>query len=163
MAALRRVIREVNPGLVVLETKTMDEHLSVRLFGYRSAAVLLGTLGALALLLSSIGLYGVVSFSVSRRTREMGIRLSLGATRAQVSRMVVARAMGTVVVGGIVGLALAAFLASLVRVFLIGVSPADPATLVGIPLLLGSVALVAALIPARRASRVNPVEALRTE
>jgi predicted permease len=163
VATLRRVIREAHPSLMVIEVKTMDELLSVRLFGARAAAALLGTFGFLALLLSSIGLYGVVSFSVSRRVREMGIRMSLGADARQVVRMVVGRALGVVVVGGAVGLGLAYVLARLVRVFLLGVAPADPVTLVGVPLLLGSVALVAALIPARRASRVNPVEALRSE
>jgi len=146
-----------------MEVKTMREHLSVRLFGYRSAAFLLGTFGVLALLLSSIGLYGVVSFSVSRRVREMGIRISLGANAGQVVRMLVGRAMGIVVAGGLTGLAVAAVLARLVRAFLVGISPNDPATLVGIPLLLGGVALAAALIPARRATRMHPVEALRTE
>jgi ABC-type antimicrobial peptide transport system permease subunit len=163
VATLQRVIRDVNPRLIVLETKTMKEHLSVRLFGYRSAALLLGAFGVLALLLSSIGLYGVVSFSVSRRIREMGIRMSLGARAGQVTRMVVGRALGIVALGGMAGLAAAAALAHLVQVFLMGVTPLDPYTLVGIPVLLGTVALVATLIPARRASRVNPVEALRAE
>jgi len=163
VATLRHVIQETDPTLLVMEVKTMREHLSVRLFGYRSAAFLLGAFGVLALLLSSIGLYGVVSFSVSRRARETGIRISLGANAGQVVRMLVGRAMGIVVAGGLAGLALAAILARLIRVFLVGISPTDPVTLVGIPLLLGVVALVAAFIPARRAARVHPVEALRTE
>jgi ABC-type antimicrobial peptide transport system permease subunit len=140
----------------------MEEHLSVRLFGARAAAALLGTFGVLALLLSAIGLYGVVSFSVSRRVREMGIRISVGARANQVIGMVVGRALLTVAAGGALGLGIAFFLARLIRVFLVGISPTDPVTLVGIPLLLGGVALVAALVPARRASRVNPVEALRS-
>jgi len=163
VATLRRVIQEADPTLLVMEIKTMKEHLSVRLFGYRSAALLLGVFGVLALFLSSIGLYGVVSFSVSRRVREMGIRISLGAHPGQVIGLVIRRAMGIVVVGGAIGLAAATVLARLIRVFLLGVSPADPITLAGIPLLLGGVALVAALVPALRASRVNPVEALKTE
>jgi predicted permease len=163
VAALRRVIREAAPNLVVMEIKTMKDHLAVRLFGYRSAAALLSVFGVLALLLSSLGLYGVVSFSVSRRVREMGIRLSLGAERGQVTRLVVGQALRVVVTGGAVGVILAVLLARLVRAFLLGVSPADPVTLVGVPLLLGGVALVAAYAPARRASRVNPVEALRSD
>ena len=163
VGTLHRVIREVDPTLLVLEVKTMEEHLSVRLFGARAAAALLGTFGVLALLLSAIGLYGVVSFSVSRRVREMGIRISVGARANQVIGMVVGRALVTVVAGGTLGLGVAFFLARLIRVFLVGISPTDPVTLLGIPLLLGGVALVAALIPARRAGRVNPVEALRRE
>lgn len=163
VATLRRVIREAEPSLLVLEVKTMENLLDVRLFGPRAAAFLLGIFGALALLLSSIGLYGVVSFSVSRRVREMGIRMSLGADARQVLRMVVGRALGMVVVGGVVGLAVAFVLARLVRTFLVGIAPGDPLTLIGVPLLLVTVAMVAALIPARRASRVNPVEALRSE
>jgi predicted permease len=162
-AILRRVIREVNPSLLVMEVKTMDQHLELPLFGPRAAGALLGTFGFLALLLSSMGLYGVVSFSVARRVREMGIRLSLGADAGQVVRMVVGRVLGVVALGGVAGLAAAVVLARLVRFFLVGISPADPLTLVAIPLVLGSVALMAALIPARRASRVNPVEALRAE
>ena len=163
VSTLRRVVREANPGLVVMEIKTMREHLAVRLFGYRSAATLLGIFGVLALLLSSLGLYGVVSFSISRRVREMGIRLSLGAAGGQVTRMVVGQALRVVAVGGALGLLLAVLLVHLVRAFLLGVSPSDPQTLLGIPLLLGIVALLAAYVPARRASRVNPVEALRSE
>ena len=163
VATLRRVIREAYPEVVVMEMKTMDQHLSVRLFGPRAAAALLGLFGMLALLLSSIGLYGVVSFSVSRRVREMGIRMSLGADGAHLVRMVVGRALSVVALGGVAGLVVAFFLSRLIQVFLVGVSPADPVTLVGVPLLLGGVALVAALIPALRASRVNPVEALRSE
>jgi putative ABC transport system permease protein len=93
----------------------------------------------------------------------MGIRISIGADAIQVIQMILGRALGVVLAGGAVGLGLAIVLARLIRVFLVGISPADPLTLVGVPLLLTGVALVAALIPARRASRVNPVEALRAE
>lgn len=163
VATLRRVIREAYPNMVVMEVKTMEEHLSVRLFGSRAAALLLGAFGILALLLSSIGLYGIVSFSVSRRVREMGIRMSLGAGGREVVWMVVRGAMGVVLVGGLAGLCIAVFLARLIRAFLAGIQPGDPITMVGVPLLLGGVALLAALVPALRSTRVNPVEALRTE
>jgi predicted permease len=163
VATLRRVLREAYPDVLVLEVKTMTEHLSVRLFGTRAAAVLLGTFGALALLLSSLGLYGVVSFSVSRRVREVGIRMSLGARRRDVVGNILRRSMAGVAAGGLAGLGLAFFLARLIRVLLVGVSPLDPLTWAAIPLLLGSVALLAAYVPARRSTRVNPVEALRSE
>jgi predicted permease len=163
VSILRRVIRETDPNLLVMEVKTMDQHLQLPLFGPRAAGALLGSFGFLALLLSSIGLYGVVSFSVSRRVREMGIRMSLGARASQVVGLVVTRTLAVVAVGGLAGLAMAVVLARIIRFFLVGVSPADPLTLVSIPLLLGGVAVAAALIPARRACTVNPVEALRSE
>ena len=162
-AMLRRMIREVNPNLMIMDAKTMEENIGVILFPARMAALLLGIFGALALSLATIGLYGVVSFTVSQRTQEMGIRLSLGADAGAVMGMVMRGAMGLVGIGGIVGLAAAIGLAQLIRHILFGVGPWDPMIILGVPLLLGCVAALAALIPARRASRVNPVEALKYE
>jgi len=159
---LGEVIRRHYPHVLIMELKTMRRHLALRLFAPRAAASLLGVFGVLALLLSSIGLYGVVSFSVSRRIREMGIRMSLGAARRDVLRLVVGRSMAVVATGALVGLGLALALARLVQGFLMGVSPTDPVTLLAVPLLLGATAFLAALIPALRATRVSPVEALRT-
>jgi predicted permease len=160
-AMLRRMAREVNPALMIMEAKTMEEHIGVMLFPVRMAALLLGFFGVVALVLATIGLYGIVSFAVSRRTREVGIRMSLGADRRAVIGMVLRGALGVVAVGGFAGLAAAFGLAQLIRQFLFGIAPGDAATLIGVPLLLGSVATLAAYIPGRRASRVNPVEALR--
>jgi putative ABC transport system permease protein len=163
VASLRRIVREANPGLVLMEAKTMEGHLSVMLFPPRMAALLLGVCGLLALALATLGLYGVVSFAVSRRTREVGIRMSMGADEKAVIGMVLRGAMTLVAVGGIVGLVIAFGLAQLIRQFLFGMGPSDPVALLGVLLLLGGVAALAAYIPARRASRVNPVEALRSE
>ena len=160
---LRQVVRETDRRIVIMETKTMEENLSVVLFPSRMAALLLGTFGALALCLATIGLYGVVSFTVSRRTREVGIRMSLGADAAAVIALVLRGAMAVVAVGGLLGLAAAYGLAQLIGQFLVGTDPGDPVTLIGVPLLLGTVAVLAAFIPARRASRVDPVEALRRD
>jgi len=160
---LRQVVRDTNPRLLIMESKTMEENLSVVLFPSRMAALLLGTFGALALCLATIGLYGVVSFTVSRRTREVGIRMSLGADAAAVIALVLRGAMAVVAVGGLLGLAAAYGLAQLIGQFLVGTDPGDPVTLIGVPLLLGTVAVLAAFIPARRASRVDPVEALRRD
>jgi len=162
-ALLRAMLRETDPRLVVMATMTMEDNLSVVLFPSRMAALLLGTFGALALGLATIGLYGVVSFAVSRRTREVGIRMSLGANAGSVIGLVLRGAMAVVTVGGLIGLVLAFGLARLIGQYLIGVAPGDPVTFVGVPLLLASVALFAALVPARRASRIDPIEALRKD
>ena len=160
---LRQMVRDVRPDLMILDSKTMQENVDVVLVPARMAAYLLGFFGVIALTLATIGLYGVVSYSVSQRTREVGIRMSLGADAAAVMLMVLKGAMGVVGVGGIVGLAAAFALAQVIRHVLYGVGPWDLATMLGVPLVLGTVAAVAALIPARRASRVNPVEALKYE
>jgi ABC-type antimicrobial peptide transport system permease subunit len=146
-----------------MEAKTMSDHLSIALFPPKMAALLLGVFGALALILACTGLYGTVAFSVSRRTREMGIRLSLGADGGKVITMVLWGAMRLVLVGTIIGVVLSLGLAQAIRGFLYGVGALDPVTFLGVPLILGVVALVAALVPARRASRVNPVQALKSD
>jgi ABC-type antimicrobial peptide transport system permease subunit len=160
---LRRVVREFDRRLVIMESKTMTAHLSVMLFAPRMAAVMLGVFGLLALVLASTGLYGVVAFTVSRRVREVGIRMSLGADSSAVIRMVLKGAMTLVLIGAVIGLALTAGLAQFISQFLYGVSAVDPITFIAVPLVMGGVALLAAFLPARRASRVDPVEALRAE
>jgi len=160
---LRQLVEEVDTRLVIMEAKTMSEHLAITLFPPRMAALLLGVFGALALILATTGLYGTVAYSVSRRSREMGIRLSLGADAGSVVAMVLRGAMALVAVGAVVGWVLSLGLAQTVRVFLYGITAMDPVTFIGVPLVLGGVAFVAALIPARRASRVNPVTALKSE
>ncbi|MFC1660303.1 ADOP family duplicated permease [Gemmatimonadota bacterium] len=160
---LRRLVAEVDSRLIVMEEKTMTEHLSVALFPPRMAALLLGVFGGLALILATTGLYGTVAYSVSRRSKEMGIRMSLGADAGSVVRMVLKGAMGLVAVGAFLGWALSLGLAQTIRSFLYGVTALDPVTFIGVPLVLGGVALAAAIIPARRASRVNPVTALKSE
>jgi len=162
-AQLRQLVNEVDPRLVLMESKTMKEHLAFALFPPRMAALLLGVFGALALILATTGLYGTVAFSVSRRSREMGIRLSLGAATGKVVGMVLRGAMGLVAVGVIIGVILSLGLAQAIQGFLYGVGATDPVTFLGVPLILMGVALVAALVPARRASRVDPVRALKSE
>jgi predicted permease len=160
---IQRVARELDPRFVIMESKTVSEHLSIAMFPPRMAALLLGVFGALALVLATTGLYGTVAFNVSRRTREMGIRLSLGADTGEVVWMVLRGAMGLVVVGVVIGVVLSLGLAQAIRGFLYGVGALDPLTFLGVPAILAVVALIAALVPARRASRVNPVQALRSE
>lgn len=164
VAAARAALDEVAPDMVLFEaTKTMDEHLALLLFPPRIAALLLTVFGALALLLAGIGVFGVVSYSVARRTREVGIRMSLGASAGEVTRMSVAGAMRLVLIGAVAGTVLAGAVTWSVSSYLFGISGTDVVTFVAIPLLLITVALVAAWIPARRAARIDPVGALRAD
>lgn len=161
--ALVGVVRDYDPSIVMMSSTTMTEHLSLMLFGPRMAALLLAVAGGLALVLAAVGLYGVVSYAAARRTHEIGIRISLGADRGSVTRMVVGSGMRLVAVGAAVGLILAFVMARLAGRFLYGVSSADPLTFLGVPLALATVAALAAYMPARRASRVDPLVALRSD
>jgi len=163
LAVARRVVTEVDPDVPLFEAKTMNEHLSLMLFAPRMAALLLSVFGALALALAGVGIYGVVSYAVSKRTRELGIRMSLGASAGDVVRMAVKGGMRLVVVGGLIGVVLAGGVTWSISRWLYGIGSTDVATFVAIPLLLSGVALVAAFVPARRASTVDPVRALRSE
>jgi len=160
---LHRTVRDYDRDLVIMSETTMAEHLGLMLFAPRMAALILGIAGGLALLLAAVGLYGVVSYSVARRTQEMGIRISLGADPASVRRLVIAGGLRLVAIGSLIGLVLAFGGAQLVGRFLYGVSGTDPLTFLGVPLLLAAVALVAGYVPAYRASRVDPVQALRSD
>jgi ABC-type antimicrobial peptide transport system permease subunit len=153
----------MDAGLVIIAETTLDEQLSVVLFPARLAAGLLSIFGFLGLGLACIGLYGVVSFAVSRRTREVGIRMSLGAEAREVIGMVVRGAMGMVAAGVALGLVTTLGLSSLLDWFLIGIGPRDLLTFTAVPIVLCAVALTAAFVPARRAARVSPLQALRYE
>ena len=160
----RGVLEEVLPGVVYFEEpKTMEEHLALLLFPPRMAAGLLSLFGSLALMLSAIGVYGVVSYSVSARTREVGIRMSLGASARDVVGMVVRGGMRLVVFGAVIGVALAGAASWAISGFLFGIGPGDVVTFLTVPGVLLGVALLAAWVPARRATAVDPVRALRTE
>ena len=163
LEATRQVLDELDPDMVVMDAKTMNEHLALMLFPPRMAALLLSVFGALALTLAAIGIYGVVSYSVSKRTREMGIRRSLGATTRDIVGMAVAGGMRLVAIGGVVGIVLAAAVTWSISRFLYGIGATDLITFAAIPLILSAVAFVAAWVPARRAGAVDPVRALRTE
>jgi predicted permease len=153
--------RELEPELWLWDPKTMERHLGILLLPARLSALLLTVFATLALTLACIGLYGLVSYAVSQRTHEMGIRMSLGADASAVVRMLTGSGMKLVGVGSVVGLALALLVARSLSRLLFGVSTFDPVTFVAVPALLGGVALLAAYLPARRASRVDPVSALR--
>jgi predicted permease len=163
IASLRREIQALEPNLPVSGIEPMTQTIGTSLYAARMGAWLLAGFGGLALLLAAVGIYGVLSFSIARRTREMGIRLALGAAARQVFLLVVRDGMTLVGVGAVIGL-IGGFVAarSLAR-FLYGVPTSDPATFAGTATLLIAVALVACIVPARRAMRVNPITALRSD
>ena len=134
-AAVRETVRVLDPALPIFEMKTMEEHLSVSLFPARMAALLLGTFGLVGLLLALVGLYGVVSYSVSRRTREIGIRIALGAETGGVLRLVIRDSMVMVAVGLSLGLGASLLSTRILVGQLYGISSVDPVTFIGIPLL----------------------------
>ncbi|MCY4028794.1 MAG: hypothetical protein OXH75_21045 [Acidobacteria bacterium] len=151
------------PDLWVFETGTMDRHLALMRLPQQLSACVLSAFGVLALALAAIVLYGVVSHGVSRRTREIGIRMALGADGARVVRLLVAGGLKLVAVGGVLGLAIAVAVARLLRGLLFEVSVLDPLTFLAVPLVLGAAAPLAVWLPARRAGPVHPVTALRTD
>jgi predicted permease len=163
IASLRREIQELEPNLPVSGIETMTETIGTSLYAARMGAWLLAGFGGLALLLAAIGIYGVLSFSIARRSREMGIRLALGAAARQVFLSVVRDGMTLVGVGTVVGLIGGFVAARSLAGFLYGVPTSDPATFAGTATILIAVALVACIVPARRAMRVNPITALRSD
>jgi predicted permease len=163
VAALRGEIQGLDPNLSILNVQTMTNRVDQSLQGERTQATLLGSAGVMALLLASIGLYGVMSYMVAQRTREIGIRMALGATRGNVMGLVLKQGAGLVGAGIVIGLGAAFGLTRLVASSLFGVTAIDPLTFIGTSLLLALVSLAASYLPARRAMKVDPIIALRYE
>jgi ABC-type antimicrobial peptide transport system permease subunit len=153
----------VDSRLPILTLASMESQTAFATLPQRIAAALLGACAVLALLLAAVGLYGVVAYAVSRRTREIGIRMALGAARGAVVRMVLQGSMKLVALGLAIGLALSLLVGRSVALFLGGTSPADPVALLAGPLVLIACAFVASWLPARRAARIDPMKALREE
>lgn len=163
IGALRSEFHELDSNLPVYSVRTMTEHMALPLFPARVAATLLGSFGVLALILAAIGIFGVMSYAVSQRTREIGIRMALGADAARILRLVIGQGLKLILFGLAIGL-LAAFAGTrLMSSLLYGVSATDTVTFGVIALLLTGVALLACYLPARRATRVDPMIALRCE
>jgi putative ABC transport system permease protein len=162
-AAVRREVQALDPNLPAFNVMSLAENIDISLFPARFGAVLLGVFGSLALLIASIGIYGVMSYGVSERTHEMGVRMALGARDSDVLRLVISQGMWLAIIGVVIGAGLALVSTRIVKSFLYDVSTTDPLTFSGIALLLIGVALLACYIPARRATKVDPLVALRYE
>jgi macrolide transport system ATP-binding/permease protein len=160
---IRRIVRDVDVHVPITYEKTIRDHMSFALWPSWMGAILLGTLGLLALVLASMGVYGVMAYSVSQRTRELGIRMALGAQTGQVLQLVLRQGMLLAAIGLGLGLFAAFGSTRLAGSFLYGVNPSDPVIFLGVTSLLALTAFAACYFPARRALKINPVIALRTE
>jgi predicted permease len=163
MESVRAAVRDVDAGLPLYNVRTLAEHVNRSLYLDRLRAELIGYLAALALALAAVGIYGVVSFTVAERTREVGIRVALGAEPTAVLRMMLGTGVRLTAMGIVAGLVLSYWLTQKIAGDLFGVRPTDPVALAGACALLLGVALLATLLPARRATRIDPIAALRTE
>ncbi len=161
--ALRAEVRTMDPNLPVFHVRTLQQVIDEQLSGHRIGRLLLAGFGGLAMLLAMIGLYGVMAYRVAQRTREIGVRTALGARGRDVLALFVGEGVRLAAIGIGLGLVLAAALARVLRSVILGVTPTDPATFAAVTLLLTGVALLASYLPARRAARVEPIIALRSE
>jgi predicted permease len=161
--AIRQAVREVDPNLPMAGVRTQVQLANESLRTERVFARLLSLFGLLAMLLAAIGLYGVTSYAVSQRTKEIGIRMALGAQRYDVLRLVLSQGLMLTIIGVVIGTAGAIWLTRLMKTMLFGISATDPLTFIAIALLLAAVAMLASYVPARRATKVDPLVALRYE
>lgn len=161
--AVRREVWAVNPDIVISEVATMDERVAATIRAERDSALLFGLFAVAALVMAAIGVYGVAAYSIVQRTKEIGIRIALGAARRDVSRLVISQALAPTAIGIALGVAGAAFATRLVASMVYGLTPLDPATFVLAVFVLISVALSATWLPARRATRMDPLTALRRQ
>ena len=163
VGGVRSEIRSLDPAMAIFNVETMEQHLRDALFLPRLAATLFGVFGFTGLALAGVGLYGVMSYSVSRRTREIGIRLALGAPIGRVRRLIVRQGMGLTAIAVALGLPAAFAVAKFSTSLLYGVRAHDPVTFIAVPLFLATIAFLACWLPARRATRLDPQAALRCE
>jgi putative ABC transport system permease protein len=160
---LRRAVAELDPSLTVFSDGSLTNALGLALFPAKLVAVVLASFGLLAVVLAATGVYGIMAYAVSRRTREIGIRMALGAAPSEVARVVLARTAKLLAVGIAIGFALAFASGKFFGQILYGVSAHDPLTYLSAMALMAAVAFVACWVPARRAIKIDPLTALRTE
>ncbi len=158
---IRREIQAVDPDLPVFNVRTMNEVIDGSLASRRFSAELVGVFAVVALLLASVGIYGLLAYMVGQRAHEIGVRMALGATPSTIGKMIVSRGAGLAGIGVVVGLILSGIMAPLISSLLYGVRPIDPDVFIAVPLILMVVVLLASYIPARRAAKVSPIVALR--
>jgi putative ABC transport system permease protein len=163
ISAVHAEIAAVDPELPLYNIKPMDRVITESIIGIAYVAAMMAVLGVIALVLASVGVFGVMSYSVSERVHEIGVRMSLGAQTGDIARMVLRSGMVLTVLGLTIGLPIAFALARALSSLLFGVEAADPFSFIGLPLLLAGVAALASYLPARRAARVDPLVALRYE
>jgi putative ABC transport system permease protein len=160
---IRSTVRSLDKNVVLSEVQTMDQVVAEATAEPRFYVLLLGIFAAVALVLAAVGIYGVMSYSVSRRTQEIGIRIALGAQGSDVIRLVVRQGLFLVLIGVSAGLISALAVTRLMAGLLYGIQASDPITFVAVSLVLSGVALMASYIPARRATKIDPMVALRYE
>jgi predicted permease len=158
---IRREIQAVDPNLPVFNVRTMNEVIDGSLASHRFSAELVGVFAVVALLLATVGIYGLLAYMVGQRAQEIGVRMALGAMPSTIGKMIVSRGAGLAGIGVGVGLISSGIMAPLISSLLYGVRPLDPKVFIAVPLILMVVVLLASYIPARRAARVNPIVALR--
>jgi putative ABC transport system permease protein len=163
LSAARTAIHGIDPELPLSNVRTLEDYVYSNAAQPRLNAALLAVFAVVALLIAAIGVYGVLAYSVNQRTREIGLRMALGAQQTGVLRWIVGQGMLVALAGIAIGLAGAYALSRLLAALLFGIQPRDPATFAAVAALLATVALAACLVPARRASRVDPIVALRDE
>lgn len=161
--SIRQVVASIDSEQPVYAIQTLEEAMAVSAFQQRLSAALLGIFAATALALAAIGIYGVMSYSVSTRTQEIGVRMAVGAERSDVVRLILAQVLKLSALGLLIGVGVLLLAGGALRGLLFGVRPTDPMTIALVSLTLAVVALLAGWVPAWRASRVNPIQALRYE
>jgi ABC-type antimicrobial peptide transport system permease subunit len=160
---VQRELRALDPGLPLFDVRTIAEHRQISMFIPKMASTLLALFGALALILSVVGLYGVIAYNATQRTREIGVRVALGAERRDVAWLILRQGLWLTAIGLAVGLLLALGAGRLLAKQLVGISPTDPVSFAGTAILLLVVAAAASALPAHRAASLDPLAALRRD